>query len=129
MSSTDAFCGQRQRLAGDGAEGREDPLSERCATQRCQSVDGGEYLGMVVRGLLRQQRSVAERHDAHLDRVGLLLDERARRGLGGVDACRLQVGGVHAVRDVEGEDDGALSVRYAEADGSGATGRTAAGPA
>ncbi len=46
--------------------------------------------------------------------LGWPVDERERRGLGGLHAGRGDVGGRHAARDVEREDDRALEARDAD---------------
>ena len=63
----------------------------------------------------RQDRdgAVAERHHADLDRPRLSGHEGAGSDLRRLDPRRLQVLGEHAVRDVEGEDHGALALRHA----------------
>jgi len=71
-------------------------------------LDRSQHLAADARGLLDHEASVAEGDDADLDGLGLRLHEGSSRRLGCVDAGGLEILGAHAVRHVEGEDDGAL---------------------
>ena len=80
-----------------------------------------------ARGLLDHEASVAEGDHTDLDGLGLRLHEGSGRRLGGVDAGGLEILGAHAVRHVEGEDDGALLPGQAQRSSPGGRTRRAAG--
>ena len=103
------------------------PWPSGCAAADREPVDRGEHLILDAARLEHGDGAVSERDDADLDRAWLLLDEGAGGSLGGLDPGRLEVLGVHAVRDVEGKDHGALTLRHGKVDGRSRQRRTRRG--